>query len=176
MVSEPIKGFIDISMISETKLDESFPECQFFIDGYHTPFRCDWNGDGGGILLYVLEEIPAKDIHCDFPTFESFLVEINLDKKKWLINCAYNPDKNIIGSHLNVITKSFGTYYGKYENVVFLGNFNAEIEETTMKSFCKSYNLTNLIKQPTFFKNPEKPSCIDLILTNRSISFKSHVS
>ena len=47
------------------------------------------------------------------------------------------------------------------------------IEETTMKSFCESYNLTSLIKQPTCFKNPEKPSCIDLILTNRPNSFQT---
>ena len=84
-------------------------------------------------------------------TSESFLVEINLYNKKWLINCSYNPHKNNIGSHLNVITKTLDTYYGKYENVVFLGDFNAGIEETTMKSFCESYNLTNLIKQPTCF-------------------------
>ena len=102
-----------------------------------------------------------------------FFVEINLHKKKWLINCSYNPHKNNIGSHLNVITKALDTYYGKYENIVFLGYFNAGIEETTMKSFCKSYNLTNLIKQPTCFKNPEKPSCIDLILANRPKSFQS---
>ena len=63
-----------------------------------------------------------------------FFVEINLHKKKWLINCSYNPNKNNIDSHLNVITKTFDTYYGKYENVVFLGYFNAGIEETTMKS------------------------------------------
>ena len=42
-----------------------------------------------------------------------------------------------------------------------------------MKSFCESYNLTNLIKQPTCFKNPEKPSCNDLILINRPKSFQS---
>ena len=42
-----------------------------------------------------------------------------------------------------------------------------------MKSFCESYNLTNLIKQPTCFKNPEKPSCIDLTLTNRPKSFQT---
>ena len=58
-------------------------------------------------------------------------------------------------------------YYGNYKNVAFLGDFNAGIEETAMKSFCESYNLTNLIKQPTCFKNTKKPSCIDLILTNR---------
>ena len=159
MVSELIKGFVDIFMISETKLDDSFPEGQFFLDGYHTPFRFDRNGNGGGILLYVREDIPAKAIHCDFPTSESFFVEINLHKKKWLTNCSYNPRKNNIDSHLNVITKTFDTYYGKYENVIFLGDFNAGIEETTMKSFCESYDLTNLIKQRTCFKNPEKPSC-----------------
>ena len=41
-----------------------------------------------------------------------------------------------------------------------------------MTSFCESYNLKSIIKQPTCFKNPEKPSCIDLILTNRPKSFQ----
>ena len=90
-----------------------------------------------------------------------------------MINCSNNPHKNNIGSHLNVITKTLDKYYGKYENVVFLGDFNAAIEETTMELFCESYNLTNLIKQPTCFKNPEKPRCIDLILTNRPKSFQT---
>ena len=86
-----------------------------------------------------------------------------------MINCSYNPHKNNIGSHLNLITKTLDTYYGKYEN----GDFNAGIKETTKKSFCESYNLTNLIKQPTCFKNLEKPSCIDLLLTNRPKSFQT---
>lgn len=50
----------------------------------------------------------------------------------------------------------------KYKNVVFVGDFNVGTEETPMKSFCKSYNLTSLIKHPICFKNPEKPSYIDI--------------
>ena len=69
MLSEMIKGFVDMFMISETKLDDSFPGGQFFIEGYHTPFRFDRNGNAGGILIYVREDIPAKVIDCDFPTF-----------------------------------------------------------------------------------------------------------
>ena len=42
-------------LVFETKLDDSFPEGQFSIDGSHTPFRYDRNGNGGGILLHVLE-------------------------------------------------------------------------------------------------------------------------
>ena len=135
MLSELKKGFVDVFMLSEAKLDDSLPEGQFFIDGCHIPFRYDRNGNGGGIFLYVREDIPAKIIHCDFPTSESFFVEIDLYKKKWLIICSCSPYKNNIGSHLNVITKTLDTYFHKYESVVFLGGFNGEIEETTMKYF-----------------------------------------
>ena len=42
-----------------------------------------------------------------------------------------------------------------------------------MKSFCENYNLKNLIKQPPCYKNPNKPSCIDLILTSVPRTFQS---
>ena len=38
-------------------------------------------------------------------------------------------------------------------------------------TFYESYNLKSLIKQPTCFKNPKKPSCINLFLTNRPRRF-----
>ena len=47
-----------------------------------------------------------------------------------------------------------------------LGDLNLEIKEASMKPFCENYNLKSLIKQPTFYKNPNKPTYIDLILTN----------
>ena len=40
-----------------------------------------------------------------------------------------------------------------------------------MSEFCLDYNLKNLIKEPTCFKTPENPSCIDLIRTNKKGSF-----
>ena len=96
LLCEQIKGSIDIFMISETKLDDSFPQGQFLIDSFHSPFRFDRNKSGGGILLYVREDIPTKTVSHDFPSAESFSVEIILHKKKWLINCSYNPHKNNI--------------------------------------------------------------------------------
>ena len=47
------------------------------------------------------------------------------------------------------------------------------VEEPHMKMFCESYSLQNLIKQPTCYKNPSRPTCIDLILTNVLCSFQS---
>ena len=170
-LTEMVKGFVDIFLISESKLHDSFPEGQFIIDGYHAPFRFDRHGNGGGLLLYVREDIPAKVLHSDFPA--SFYPEIILHKKRWLINCSYNPHKNNICRHLEVVTKTLDSCYSKYENVIFLGDFNAGLLETPMTSFCESYNLKSIIKQPTCFKNLEKPRCIDLRLTNRPKSFQS---
>ena len=146
---------------------------QFTIDGYHAPFRFDWHGNGGGLLLYVREVMPAKVLHSDFPSAESFYAEIILHKKRWLINCSYNPHKNNYCRHLEVVTKTLDSNYSKYENVIFLGDFNAGVLETPMTLLCESYNLKSIIKQPTCFKNQEKRSCIDLTLINRPKSFQS---
>ena len=48
-----------IFLISESKLDSSFPNSQFKINGYKI-FRRDRNRYGGGLLLYGNEEIPCK--------------------------------------------------------------------------------------------------------------------
>ena len=71
---------IDILMISETKLDPSFPNGQFHIHGFSEPYRFDRNGNGGGIFLYIRADIPSKLILTKM-TIEGFFVEINLRKK-----------------------------------------------------------------------------------------------
>ena len=63
--------------------------------------------------------------------------------------------------------------FTKYDQLLFLGDFNAGVEDSAIKNFCSSYNLTSMLNKPTCFKNPDKLSCIDLIFTNCSRSFKN---
>ena len=77
LFSEQVKGSIYILMVAETKLDDSFPEAQFLIEGFHSLFKFDRNINGGGIMLYVQKDIPTKLLIHDFPGVESFFVEIN---------------------------------------------------------------------------------------------------
>ena len=60
-----------------------------------------------------------------------------------------------------------------YDNIAVLGDFNSEVNEPAMQDFCTINNLKNLVKETTCFKNPLNPSCIDLILTNRTRSFQN---
>ena len=158
-------------MISETKLDPSFPNGQFHIHGFSEPYRFDRNGNGGGILLYIREDIPSKVILTKM-TIEGFFVEINLRKKKWVFCCTYNPKTSLISKHLNEIGKNLDLLLSKYDNFMLIGDLNAEPSEATVSDFCEIYNLKQLIKDKTCFKNPTKPTCIDLIITNRPKCFQ----
>ena len=57
---QKITGNVGIFMISETKLENSFPEGQFLIEGYWKPYRIDRNCHRAGIMLYIRADIPSK--------------------------------------------------------------------------------------------------------------------
>ena len=75
-----MKDKIDIFLISETKLDSSFPSGQLIIKDYSTPFRLDRNKKGVGLLLYVRDDIPCKILneYTSEKLFKNVFVEINL--------------------------------------------------------------------------------------------------
>ena len=110
LLKDQIKGNIDILMISETKIDDTFPYSQFVIKGFSTPYRLDRDSNGGGILLYVIEDIPSNLIAIENKPVESFVVGLNLRNDKWLINCSYNPHKNLIDNHLDGLSKYLDLY------------------------------------------------------------------
>ena len=84
LLSSLIGGKIDIFMISETKLDATFPTNQFFIQGCSTVYRMDRNHKDGGIMLFVKDGIITFPLdRYSFPVgFEAFYVELNLRRKK----------------------------------------------------------------------------------------------
>ena len=49
-----------ILIITETKLGDTCLISQFHIDGYSMLYRLDRNRNGGGVIIYVREDIPSK--------------------------------------------------------------------------------------------------------------------
>ena len=64
-------------------------------------------------------------------------------------------------------------HFTTYEKVLILGDFNVGTEEQHTRAFCGNYNLASLTKQPTFYKNPNNPTCTELILSNTPRSLLS---
>ena len=121
-----INNNLDILTILETKTDDTFPDSQFLIEGFSVPERLDRTAKGGGILLYMRDDIPFKRIKkVTFDeSFEGFFIEINLRSKKWLLGCSYNPHRDKITHHLRNISSALHKLSTDHENVILLGDLN----------------------------------------------------
>ena len=135
-----IEGNLDIIIISETKLDNSFPVEQFCIEGYNTPFRLDKNDRSGGILVYIKKDIPLKEILSILPeNFEGIFIELKIRNKKWLVFAGYYPKTEYIQTYLDQVSKSLNELIRKFENIIMLGDCNAQITNINIKDFCDTW-------------------------------------
>ena len=102
---------LDIILLSETKLDDSFPSAQFILKGYGVPYRFDRNFKGGGLLFHIRGDIPPKFLKLRSDgNIESICIEINLRKRKSFIKDSNNPSESFISNHLECLNRIIDEY------------------------------------------------------------------
>ena len=99
---------------------------------------------GGGILPYVRDDIPSKFIPMKNSTIESFFIELNLRKKKWILCCTYNPTRSFISGGLSIIGNNIDLLLANYENFFLIGDLNFEVHHGFLKEFFDLYNLKKI--------------------------------
>ena len=57
---ETVLKYIGILVVSETKLDETFLESLFLIDGFSKPYRLDRNKNEGEIMILYMTQFQVK--------------------------------------------------------------------------------------------------------------------
>ena len=163
---------LEYFVISETKLDDSFPFAQFTIENYEIRGRRDrWaRGSTRGIICKRVKQFETV-------IFESICSEITISKMKWSCMGIYRPPNF---NNLDMFFKEVGDSLSKasltYENFIIMGNFNIDINTAGMDvdkpdELCNLFDLTNLIKTETCCTKTHK-STIDLFLINRPLSFR----
>ncbi|CAH3046884.1 unnamed protein product, partial [Porites lobata] len=98
-----LEGKFDILVLSETKLDCSFPDSQFMVAGYRM-CRADRNIHGGGLLCYIRADLCFKVIK-DLPNLrlcereryktESIVLKVRIAKKWVTIVGIYRPPTSV---------------------------------------------------------------------------------
>ena len=161
-----VKTF-DIFVISESKLNNTFPVSQFAIGG-SKDFGRDRNRFEGDLILYIKENIPCKSLshHPMFSDPELMAFELYQSKRKWLFLAIYkSPSQNDI-EFLGRISLILDHNLPTYENFVVIEDFNLPVEKNHLKAVIQAYDLSSLIKKPPYYQF-HTLSCIDLILTNK---------
>ena len=160
----------DMFFLSETKLDNSFPNAQFNA----SPFiihRLDRNAHGGGLLVYVRETSPHKfrsDIAINMNGIESIVIQVKTNKINMMFLHLYKPP-NIPA---NTLTQATETMLNKCmqetKSVIIIGDLNVNFlnSPNQLTELCDTFDLKQVVRNPTCFKSLKNPSLLDVIVTN----------
>ena len=173
----------EVITIRETKLDDSFPDAQFSIDGYQNPgyLRKDRNKYGGGLLTFVKKGIPCKRLTRIEPQdFEITCSELIFGKRKWGYIAVYRPPDQNTDLFFNELILCLEQLTNLYYHVVIIGDININTIDNTSpaykqyENFLDIFNLQNLIKTETCFtkrKQSQSSTSLDVFLTNNIRNF-----
>lgn len=81
---------LDIITLSETHLDNSISNENISIEGFHPPIRKDRNRHGGGVAMYISDQLAyhsRMDLSID--VLEILWSEIHNGNKKNVISCTF---------------------------------------------------------------------------------------
>ena len=177
--------------ITESKIDKTILDSEVDIDGYSI-IRCDRTRNGGGVLMYINNNVSYKERANFSKEIENVFVDILLPKTKpILVGVLYNPFKPDFLDNLSNAISNTGSFDN--QEVYLLGDFNInlwhngkyifhknktlshrEIHKITSENaydiikyqeFCSLHGLKQLISTPTRITE-NRSSLLDHVLTN----------
>ena len=172
----------DVFAITETHLNSKIRDEEILIAGYSVE-RPDRKGKGGGgCLIYYkdnLTVVPFSDYIDEFREVESAWIEVNIISQKFLLGALYRPptDFSFYGSLQNILSK----IVTKRKNIILMGDLNSDLLQRSnenhpgkrLKRILCSYDLTNMIKEPTRISNTAK-TLTDLIIVKDDSKIYKH--
>ena len=106
-IEDLIKPF-DVFLVSESKLDHTFPSKQFRISGYKI-FRLDRNRFFDGLILYMNQNIPYEPLqeHVHLPNSEVIAIKFYQNIQKRLLVGLYKPPNQKMSDFIQNLSLTF---------------------------------------------------------------------
>ena len=88
-----------IIFISETKIDHTYPNSQFQLNGYYL-YRCDRAKGDGGLIAYFSSKLPSKQVKLPkkYKTCEVLAIDTKVGNNNMLFVGIYRPPRHRTGS------------------------------------------------------------------------------
>ena len=142
-----VQDKIDILVVAESKLDDTFLDSQFHIPEYKVPFRKDRN-KLGGIIVFVRNDMPCKKLDVRIPEdIKALFLEINLRHTKWLFCGCYHPPSQNDAYFYQNLSNCLDLFSNKHTNFFLAGDFTSEETETVLSEFLNSHDAKNMVKK-----------------------------
>lgn len=159
----------DIFCVSETWLNENISSNIVNIPNYCI-FRKDRIGRGGGVGIYIREDIVCREFSLDFGQLEGLeylCLDIKINKMPLLLGVLYRAPANNINICVNHMDDLLSFLCPQFENIIFLGDINIDQAFENSFAYCmSSYDFTQIIEESTRITGSSE-KLIDVIFTNR---------
>ena len=172
------RGAFDIFCIQETKIDKTFPNSQFIVNGYNI-FRRDRKKGGGGIMIFIRDSITAVCKKTTCKSVEALFLDITVGRTHFALIAAYKPPSVENALFTSDMYHLLDKATSLRDNIICLGDLNCDIgnpldnnkQGRCLLDICDVYDLDSLINTPTRIST-QRASCLDVILTNVPGYFK----
>ena len=163
---------LDVLVLSETKLDDSFKQELLDINGYSC-VRQDKRANSGGLLTYISNDIPHSigNINVCNNEIECVSIELNIADEKVILLCMYKNPRTDPVTFKTFFEEKLEMISDMYENIIVIGDLNFNmLHDNMLSTIIPTYNLTNIIKDVTCFKS-SNPTLIDVMLVTKRRKF-----
>jgi exonuclease III len=163
---------VDILCLTETWLDESICDNDIMIDGY-TLFRKDREGRGGGVAIYVRNDVNFIDKSVTLKNdIEAVLIEVvtKTNDPNILLSCLYRPPNSSTEIFDNIVDY-IEALFSQGKEVVLLGDLNYDYKFDETLSDNPIHLMENLFGMKQIIQSPTRvtttsSTLIDIILTS----------
>ena len=146
---------LDYFVLSEAKLDDSFPTAQFYIENFEIRNWRDRDKNGGELIEFVRKGFITKKIEeYETKVRETIASEFTISKKKWFCLSVYRPPTSTnLDIFFEELKNSLSKAVNEYDNLIVMGDFNVDLNKADcigfgkLEEFCDNFNLTVLLKE-----------------------------
>ena len=160
-----------IIALCETWLDESVPDSALFIPNFHM-IRRDRNRHGGGLLLYISDDIPSTCLRRH-PSLELLVVELTFIQGPLTLALYYRPPSSALNfDDLEDAILSLSP--SQLRNCVLLGDFNVDLSCSSQMSIdliamLSSFHFIQVVNEPTRVTKNSSTTIDHIYLTTPSL-------
>lgn len=173
-----VSNLYDIICIQETMLSNKVNIDSLKICGYQTPFRRDRDQNGGGLIVYLSNNIKGKRrLDLESSNSETLWIELKIKGLTLLLCNCYRPPSSGVEFWDSFQCQLDKAKRGPIKNILVAGDLNADASTATGRyflSFVQQNHLCAHVQQPTRI-TATSSTCLDQIISNIPYLFNNVV-